>query len=296
MKSIDILSSIARSAAFACSVLMLTGVPALAEPFDIGAAYEACLEQPEYAIGGAMAGDCMIDQSEILDLAIETAITRAGKNFCTAADRDAIAASQAAWTDYRESYCTLIETSPGNTGSWINAGACRLDLTQQRLNSLVFLTDHAYSWCHDMHLVGALSHFGDPAGLERSNDEAGIAWSTRDDGDRRFIDIALDFAGQREVVEITSCSYCTDGKDCDDGLFVFAGATGDGGTSHAVAHLCTMGTDGALLEILGPLPADAPERTSFAADGHIGWIVEDGSLRITVDGDDHAAWSFPSGS
>ncbi|WIY52421.1 lysozyme inhibitor LprI family protein [Devosia sp. YIM 151766] len=231
----------------------------------------------------------MIDRSAVLDLDIETALARAAKNYCRAADRDAIAAAQSAWLDYRESYCTLIENSPGNTGAWINAGACRLDLTQKRLESLVFLTDHAYAWCRDLQLLRAASHFGDPTGLARSDEEAGIAWATRQDGDQRLLDISL-ADGQRETIDITSCSYCNGGADCDDGIFLFARENDEGDVSHAIANLCTVDGNGPRLEILGPVPAAPPARAVFSATNHIGWVIESGQLRITQDGEQGAVW------
>jgi uncharacterized protein YecT (DUF1311 family) len=163
--------------ALVSSLLVLAAPPVAATPLDIEDVYLACVEQPAYDAGGAMVGDCMIDQSAVLDLDIETALARAAKNCCSAADRDAIAASQSAWIDYRESYCTLIGNSPGNTGSWISAGACRLDLTQKRIESLVYVTDHAYAWCQGMKLLRIASHFGDPDGLAQSDEDSGLAWT-----------------------------------------------------------------------------------------------------------------------
>ncbi|NMA99106.1 MAG: DUF1311 domain-containing protein [Phyllobacteriaceae bacterium] len=290
MKSVGTLSDIAILLALTSGVLALAGTPTRAEHFNIGEAYSACLDQPNYALGGAMAGDCMMDQSAVLDLDIETALARAAKNYCSAADRDAIATSQSAWLDYRDSYCTLIENSPGNTGAWINAGACRLDLTQQRLESLVYLTDHAYAWCRGMQLLRITSHFGDPDGLARSDEESGIAWATRQDGDQRLIDISLGAEGQSETIDITSCSYCSSGADCNDGVFLFARENDEGDVSHAIANLCTIEGDGPRLEILGPLPSPTPARATFSATNHIAWVIESGRLRIALDGMDSAAW------
>jgi uncharacterized protein YecT (DUF1311 family) len=290
MKSAGGQSNIAVSLILAASLLLLVAVPVRAETFDLGEAYEACLDQPDYALGGAMAGDCMMDQSAVLDRGIETALARAAKHYCSAADREAIAVSQSAWLDYRDGYCTLIENSPGNTGAWINAGACRLDLTQQRLESLVFLTDHAYSWCRGMELLRIASHFGDPDGLTRTDEESGIAWVTRQDGDQRLLDISLGADGHNETIDITACSYCSSGADCNDGVFLFARKNDEGDISHAIANLCTVEGDGPHLEIIGPLPSPTPARTTFSATNHIDWVIESGQLRIALDGMDSAAW------
>lgn len=290
MKSAGSQSNIAVSLILAASLLLLGGAPIRAETFDLGQGYEACLDQPDYALGGAMAGDCMMDQSAVLDLDIETALSRAAKNYCRAADRDAITASQSAWLDYRDGYCTLIENSPGNTGAWINAGACRLDLTQQRLESLVYLTDHAYAWCRGMELLRIASHFGDPDGLARRDEESGIAWVTRQDGDQSLLDISLGADGHNETIDITACSYCSSGADCNDGVFLFARKNDEGDISHAIANLCTVEGDGPHLEIIGPLPSPTPARTTFSATNHIDWVIESGQLRIALDGMDSAAW------
>lgn len=178
-------------------------VSVVASPFDLSEAYEACLSVPDYALGGAMAGDCMNDQSTELDLEIETVLARESKKYCVEDDRDAIAESQWAWFDYRESYCTLIANSPGNTGAWINAGACRLDLTQKRLEDLTYLTDHAYTWCREMQFLMTFSHFGDPTGLARHDKETGALWSTREDVIRHHhvtppaIDISMTYRADR---------------------------------------------------------------------------------------------------
>lgn len=294
MQSDDIRSQTGRWLVRVIGLLVLAAAPAAAAPFDISEAYEACLDHPDYALGGAMAGDCMMDQSDALDLDIETVLARVEKNYCRAADRDAIAASQSAWLNYRESYCTLIENSPGNTGAWINAGACRLDLTQKRLESLMFLTDHAYSWCRHMQLVRHASHFGDPEGVTRSDDKGDFAWTASKNGDGRFLEISIGPDERQEVIDISACSYCSSGKDCNDGVFVFAIETDQGDVSHAIAHLCTMENAGPRLEILSSLPADAPARATFSANGHVGWIIEEGQLRITVDADGRTAWpSWP---
>jgi uncharacterized protein YecT (DUF1311 family) len=283
-------SNVATLLALVMSMLVLAMPPVAAAPLDMEAAYLACLDQPEYDAGGAMAGDCMMDQSVVLDLDIETALARAAKNYCSAADRDAITASQSAWIGYRESYCTLIENSPGNTGSWISAGACRLDLTLKRIESLIYVTDHAYAWCRGMQLLRIASHFGDPDGLTQSDEYSGIAWTTRQDGDGRFLDISIDADGRNETIDITSCSYCSSGADCNDGVFLFAGESDEGDVSHAIAHLCTVEGEGPRLEILGPLPAATPERAIFSAANHIDWVIDSGQLRITLDGEDGAVW------
>ncbi len=261
----------------------------VAGQFDINEGYSACLDKPEYAIGGSMAGDCFIDQSAELDLEIETMLARAAKKYCRAADRAAIASSQSAWIDYREGYCTLIANSPGNTGAWINGGACRLDLTQKRLESLFFLADHAHSWCRKMQLLTSVSHFGDPANLVRRDEKTGAGWSTRKDGDGHFLDV---FGGQDSAstsIDITSCRYCSRGADCNDGVFMFSREDNTGNIDHSVAHLCTVESGGPRFDIVELTPS-APVRTSIGAARRIAWVIDDGRLRIMVDEDESALY------
>lgn len=265
-------------------------VNAIANQFDINRGYSACLNMPDYALGGSMAGDCFIDQSAELDRIIETMLSQAAKKYCRAADREAIAASQSAWLDYREGYCTLIENSPGNTGAWINGGACRLDLTQKRVQSLFFLTDHAYSWCRKMQLLGPLSHFGDPSGLVRRDDEAGIAWSSREDGAGHFLDLSSNLPLVKATIDVTSCSYCSSGANCNDGVFSFSREDDDGNLHHSIAHLCTTETGRPRLDIVELTHSAAPVRTTIDAARHIAWVIDDGRLRIVVDGNKNALY------
>lgn len=271
-------------------MLVVLTQSANASRFDIQEAYNDCLDIPEYALGGSMAGDCMIDRSAELDLEIETLLARAAKKYCQASDREAIAASQSAWLDYREGYCTLIENSPGNTGAWINGGACRLDITQKRLESLHFLTDHAYSWCGSMQLLGSLNHFGDPVGLSRHDDEAGIAWSVREDADGRFLDISSNQTAVKTSIDITPCNYCSSGTDCNDGVFSFSHEDEDGNLSHGIAHLCTVEPGGPRLHMVELTPSGAPLRTTIDATRHIAWMIDDGRLRIAIDGNDNVLY------
>jgi len=263
---------------------------AFADRFDLNDAYNSCLDAPDYALGGAMAGDCMIDRSAEIDQQINTALAQAAKKFCRSADREAIKASQAAWLNYRDSYCTLIQNSPGNTGAWINGGACYLDLTQKRLESLIFLTDHAYAWCRGMQLLETLSHFGDPGGVVRRDEEAGIAWSVREVAGKRFLEVSASQTSLEPALDITSCRYCSSGADCSDGVFLFSSEDDAGNLSHRVAHLCTLEASGPRLDMIELVPSEAPSRTTLDAKRQNEWMIEGGGLRIVVDGNDNSQY------
>lgn len=104
-----------------------------------------------------------------------------------------------------------------------------------------------------------------------------------------MLDISINVDGRNETIDITSCSYCDSGADCNDGVFLFS-RRNDEGEGHAIANLCTVKGEGPRLEILGPLPAATAARAIFSAANHIGWLIEGDKLRITLDGEDIAVW------
>ncbi len=115
-------------------------------PLDFVKIGRDCLLQEQYSIGGAMIGDCYLDHAAALEVEIDNRLAKAIERFndpmegiSFAEERERILEIQRLWLDYRDRYCGFIEEYPGNTPSYVNASACVLGLTQDRLLSMDFI-------------------------------------------------------------------------------------------------------------------------------------------------------------
>lgn len=251
----------------------MLAAPAGAEPFDFDAEYAACLGEQEYAIGGSMAGDCFIDQAREIEAEIETLLHQVSKRYCSVQDRETLDRAQSLWLEHRELSCTLIENSPGNTGSHIAGGACWLDTARKRLETLRILENNSYDWCRDMRLVPGQSRFGDPADLLET---------LADLKDMPLLDPAR-------------CAYCEPGADCSEGLFAFeypasgedtsAGPAMDG----ALLHACHM-PGGIAFDLIAGLhtePRLVHSRKNWQA---FDWSVEGRKIVLTDSAGTTISW------
>lgn len=125
---------------------LLLAAPASADT-SIDADVEACHADPRFRVGGAAIGDCLMELSEAADRQIAAAIAEGSQRYCFEEDRADYLQSHADWTAYRTRMCDLVERSPGNTPSWINAAACRLELGRQRLASLKYANEYGSPRC-----------------------------------------------------------------------------------------------------------------------------------------------------
>lgn len=119
-------------------VSLILIAPAHAQVLDFEHLTAACLEQEEYRIGGAALGDCYRDHAARIEADIVQRLDGASARFDATA-RNRIAASHQHWLDYRAAYCGFVEDFPGNTQAWVNASACMLELTHNRLGELEYL-------------------------------------------------------------------------------------------------------------------------------------------------------------
>ncbi|WP_165271710.1 lysozyme inhibitor LprI family protein [Pelagerythrobacter rhizovicinus] len=131
-------------------MLLTAQMPAL--PADqsvqsIDQTIEECRENPRFRVGGAMIGDCLTEHSRAVDREIDVAIADGERRYCAAKDREDYRQSHSDWLAYRKRMCDLVERSPGNTPSWVNSAACRLELGRQRLVSLKYTGEYGTPRC-----------------------------------------------------------------------------------------------------------------------------------------------------
>lgn len=103
---------------------------------------EACSKDPRYHVGGAAIGDCLQALSDAVDLDIAAEVAAGVTRYAVAADRDDYLQAHDDWQAYRKRICDLVERSPGNTPSWVNGAACRLELGRQRVEALRYTRDY----------------------------------------------------------------------------------------------------------------------------------------------------------
>lgn len=137
---------------FLCCLPLLLFLPALpvasaAAEQSVAEDADRCLKDPRYRIGGAAIGDCLLELSEAVDREIATAVEAGETRYCLAEDRADYRQSHADWQSYRQRLCDLVERSPDNTPSWVNAAACRLELGRQRLASLRYTGEYGSPRC-----------------------------------------------------------------------------------------------------------------------------------------------------
>lgn len=127
--------------------LLLISIPAISAGQSIDQDVENCRQNPQYEVGGAMIGDCLMELSEAVDQEINAAVTAGEGRYCIAKDRKDYRQSHTDWLAYRKRMCDLVERSPDNTQSWVNSAACRLALGRQRLASLRYTDEYGIPRC-----------------------------------------------------------------------------------------------------------------------------------------------------
>lgn len=272
-----------------------TGPASAQEPqsTDIARSAQECAADPAYAPGGANVGDCLLDRAARLEPLIDTALHRASKRFCDAETRERFRQVQTHWHDYRQAFCSLIEEYPGNTPAYVNAAACHLQATQQRMEALQAVGEAAHGWCLALSFQHEASRFGPPSTASVRHPGSGLEWRMSSDGgtilvsrDRTEI-AALDAAG---------CSWCDDGADCSEGVFLFdypSPAEGDPAFRNlALLHACEA-DDGVRLELARDL-LTAPE-TALRETGlpSLDWHVDDNALTLTASDGTVLTWTAP---
>lgn len=268
---------------------------------DIESVLRSCRDDPRYSIGGAMIGDCLRDHSEaVVEPKIARILHRASKRYCTAESRERLRAAQSHWENYRESYCSLIEDSPGNTPAYVNGSACHLEATQQRLAALSILEDYAYDRCPQLSFLHEASRFGPPQAEPAAHDASGIAWRIADTEEASTL---LVEAGGTETItfDTTGCTYCESDADCSQGTFLFEypvsiadQAAGDRPDfDYALLHAC-QADDGIRFEIASGL-LDRP-RIDLSEVGlaAFDWNIEHDRIVISSpDQRDGIQWTIP---
>lgn len=261
---------------------------------DIARGAQECAADPAYAPGGANVGDCLLNRAARLEPLLGTALHRASKRFCDAGSRERFWQVQARWRDYRQASCSLIEEHPGNTPAYVNAAACHLQLTQQRMEAFRATGIAAHDWCLAMSFQDEASRFGPPpAGLVKHR-ASGIEWRLSPDSDSILVHkdgariAALDAAG---------CSWCDGEPGCSEGVFLFdypSPVEGDPAFRNlALLHACAAG-DGVRLELIRDL-LTAPE-TALRETGRpqLDWQVDYDTLTITASDGTALTWTAPA--
>ena len=260
---------------------------------DISKSTHECVADRNYSPGGAMVGDCLQDRAKKVELEIAANLHRASKRFCDRESREQLQKIQSLWHDYRETFCFFVEESPGNTPAYINAGACRLQVTQQRLEALRTVGDPAFEWCLSLSFDSAASRFGSPPIKAVKHSESGIEWRRSAGGDKILIqkkrkDIL--------VLDATGCSYCGDQGDCSEGVFFFeypAPTKADlSSKNYAVLHACRK-RSGIKFELSHDLLTTP--KVVFRESGHkaFDWVVDDGRITMTISDNATKTWKAP---
>lgn len=129
------------------SVFLIVPLIASAEPLGIDAEVASCRADPQYRVGGAAMGECLLHKSNIVDQAIAELLKSQTSRFCAPQDRRVLAATQEKFVAYRVAQCGLVERSPGNTASHVNGAACTLMAGKQRMEDLRFLAEYTNPIC-----------------------------------------------------------------------------------------------------------------------------------------------------
>lgn len=129
------------------SSLLLFSSSAMSADQSVAQDVERCREDPRYRIGGSMIGDCLSELSEAVDREIEAAIAAGEQRYCLDEDRADYRQIHLDWQAYRTRMCALVERSPDNTPSSVNAAGCQLELGRQRLSSLRYTNEYGTPRC-----------------------------------------------------------------------------------------------------------------------------------------------------
>lgn len=259
-------------------LICLFGAAAGAQSFDFEKEHEACVAQRAYSAGGAAVGRCFDDQAAALDRRIETYVYRTSKTLCSATDRAEAEAAQAAWAFYRARFCGLVERSPENTPSRIQAGKCRLQMARERMEVLPLLHDDIGATCTALALDTTASRFGPPAEAGGAGSEDGLGWTAATDGN------SVTFSGGGTLdVDTSACGYCDGGPDCPEGVFVLKLADDEPGARmapSAALHVCSVEGGGMRLDAVA-LDGGRPVLTeSYQTDGPLDWVIEGAAVEI----------------
>lgn len=100
--------------------------------------WRRCEQTPEYRVGGAAQGDCLLVAAEATDGAIRQRLHRFKMNECPAL-AEAFDTAQRLWEEYRQAHCGLHEKAFDNTPSFVGAAECHLRLTLTRERELQIL-------------------------------------------------------------------------------------------------------------------------------------------------------------
>jgi uncharacterized protein YecT (DUF1311 family) len=288
--------SLNRLAAAALAFAVLQSLPLSAlerRSTEIGKSARECARDPAYAPGGANVGDCLLDRAAKLEPRIAAALHRTSKRFCHAESRERLWQVQKLWTDYRRAFCSLIEELPGNTPAYVDAGACTLQATQQRLEALRSVGDTVSEWCLALSFEHEASRFGRPPAKTVKHSASGIAWRASRRGEKILVG-----KGSRMLVTLdaTGCSYCDDKPDCSEGVFLFeypSPAAGDPAfKDYALLHACRAvgGTQVKLVRDLLTKPETALQEAGLPS---LDWHVDGHAITITASDGTMRTWTAP---
>lgn len=281
-------------AALSLAAFQTGAAPAQAlQSTDIARSAQECAADPAYAPGGANVGDCLLDRAARLEPLLDTALHRASKRFCDAESRKRFRQVQTHWRVYRQASCSLIEEHPGNTPAYVNAAACHLQLTQQRMEGFQATGSAAHDWCLALSFQDEASRFGQPPAGPVTHRASGIEWRRSANGG--MILVHKDGA-QIAALDAAGCSYCDGEPSCSEGVFLFDYPSPVEGDStfrnHALLHACGAG-GGVRLELVRDL-STAPE-TALRETGlsSLDWQVDYNVLTITVSDGMVLTWTAP---
>lgn len=260
---------------------------------DIARSARECAADPAYAPGGANVGDCLLDRAARLEPLLDTALHRASKRFCDAESRERFRQVQTRWRDYRQASCSLVEEHPGNTPAYVNAAACHLQLTQQRMEAFQATGIAAHDRCLALSFQDEASRFGPPPAAPVRHPGAGLEWRMSPDNDTVLV--GRD-GTEIAAVDAAGCSYCDGEPGCSEGVFLFdypSPVEGDPAFRDvALLHACRVG-DGVRLELIRDLltaPEIALRETGLPS---LDWHVDYDTLTIAASDGTALTWTAP---
>lgn len=260
---------------------------------DLARSARECAADPAYEPGGAMVGDCLLDRAAKIEPEIDAVLHRASKRFCDAESRKRLRQVQTQWRAYRQAFCSLVEDFPGNTPAYVNAGACHLQLTQQRMEALLATGEAAYAWCNALFFDDEASRFGAPPDETVRQRRSGIEWRVSASGGEILVSregkaiASLDAAG---------CFYCEGRPDCSEGVFLFdypsPTVKDPYFTDHALLHACSA-EDGSRLELVSDLLASPRTTLRETHLPPLDWRIDYDMITITLSDGTQRTWAAP---